>query len=127
MKREYLTHNGDRKQYAKLMEIYKHKLENWKEKYMAELAENADSRLDVGMLFEKPIPPSQVEVTPDGYELHVYGLYNTYPIDKVATKKELLGWLRCISGKKWFNGRLCEDFINAVADQNKWELPFLYD
>ena len=131
MKKDYLTHNGDHKQYAKLYAEYEKQLAAWKEKYKKELAENDEGdrfpTMNALMLGDMPFPPSRVEITPDGYKLHVYGLYNTYPIEKITTKAPLRAWLRCLSGKRWFDGRLCEDFINAVADTNKWELPFIYD
>lgn len=125
MEHRYLKYNGDERQYAKLFEEYERRID----KFIKDHPELKNSMGGIGAatLAKMPFPPSKVEVIPDGYLLHVYSKYNVYPIDKITTKQDLLAWLRCISEKTWFDGELCEDFINAVADTNGWKLPFYYD
>ena len=128
MYHDYLTYNGDSHQYAKLYEAYKAKRDKFDEEHKEEVPGVPGVRVLSGAdIANMPFPPSQVEVISDGYLLHVYGLYNSYPIEKIRSQRDLLAWLRCISEKRWFNGKLCLDFIEAVADQNKWNIPNYFD
>lgn len=121
MVRHYLIFNGDPSQYQKKLKAYQDAFNDWRNKHGKKIA------LKLSEL--PPCEPSKVERIQNGYALHVYpNPMNCYYIDeRVSTMAELVAWIRCLSEKTWFDGSLCYDFIQAVAESNRWILPNYFD
>lgn len=117
----FLVWNGDPHQYAKLYEAYGRDRVKFDKKHPQK---GPFCVMSLSELCDKPFPPSRVEVREEYYALHVYGLYNTYDIEKsrVRSISHLLAWIRHLSEKTWCDNRLIRDFAEAVYCSHGWKM-----